>query len=72
MRLGHTWVIEDVQLENDDNAAVQTEATSDPICSSAGCTQYQHKKTPLGYPVDYFVPNFGPDPENAATMNSMG
>lgn len=33
----------------------------DPICSSAGCTEYkfEHKKPP--YPVDYFVPNFGQD-----------
>jgi hypothetical protein len=44
---------------------------SDPICSSAGCTQYAHKKTPLGYDIDYPVPNFGPDPDNAATMRSI-
>lgn len=44
---------------------------SDPICSSAGCTQYKHKKTPLGYDLDYFVPNFGPDPENKWTLDSI-
>merc|ERR1719213_1502206 len=49
--LGHTWDIENVQLD------------SDPICSSAGCTQYAHKKTPLGYPIDYPVPYHGPDPD---------
>lgn len=34
---------------------------SDPICSSAGCTQYSHKKKKLGYDINYFVPNFGED-----------
>ena len=37
------------------------QAHSDPICSSAGCTQYKHKKTPLGYPINYPVPNNGVD-----------
>ena len=36
---------------------------SDPICSSAGCTQYKHKKKPRGYDIDYPVPNFGVDHE---------
>lgn len=44
---------------------VQTESElntkDDPICSSAGCTQYLHKTTPLGYPIDYAVPHFGRD-----------
>ena len=71
-KLGHTWVIEDVQLENDDdNAAVQTESTSDPICSSAGCTQYPHKKAALGYPIDYFVPHFGQDVDAYESMDSI-
>jgi hypothetical protein len=34
---------------------------SDPICSSAGCTQYKHKKKPRGYDIDYPVPDFGVD-----------
>ena len=34
---------------------------SDPICSSAGCTQYKHKKKARGYDINYFVPNFGVD-----------
>jgi len=61
----HKWVIED--------QALQTEAdiASDPICSSAGCTQFKHKKTPLGYPIDYPVPSFGADPEIAAASNSL-
>ena len=40
---------------------VQTQIESDPICSSAGCTQYKHKKKSLGYKIDYGVPNFGRD-----------
>lgn len=46
--LGRTMEVADVQLE------------SDPICSSAGCTQYEHPKLET-HPMDYFVPNFGPD-----------
>jgi hypothetical protein len=34
---------------------------SDPICSSAGCTQYPHPSKDRGYKIDYFVPNFGAD-----------
>jgi len=34
---------------------------SDPICSSAGCTQYKHKKKELGYKINYPVPSFGAD-----------
>ena len=59
-RLKHKWVIEDVQLE------------SDPICSSAGCTQYKHKKTPLGYDINYPVPDFGKDPDMESVANSIG
>jgi len=55
--LGHKWVIDDVQLDAD------VKLESDPICSSAGCTQYKHKKKALGYDIDYFVPNFGRDHE---------
>jgi hypothetical protein len=34
---------------------------SDPICSSAGCVQFLHKKKDLGYKINYPVPNFGAD-----------
>ena len=44
-----------VQLEADVNLE------SDPICNSAGCTQYLHANKKLPYPVDYPVPNFGQD-----------
>jgi len=39
----------------------QVQEGSDPICSSAGCTQYKHKKKERGYKIDYPVPNFGRD-----------
>lgn len=45
---------------------LQTE--SDPICSSAGCTQYKHPEPPKGPPMDYPVPDFGVDHE---IINSM-
>ena len=51
---------------------VQTETTSDPICNSAGCSQYLHSWVPpLGYDVDYHVPSFGPDPDMVGTMKSI-
>ena len=36
---------------------------SDPICNSAGCTQYLHPKPANGtdWPKNYAVPNFGAD-----------
>lgn len=54
---GHEWNL--VQLN------------SDPICSSAGCNQYKQKKQPLGYDLDYFVPNFGPDQDVINTAKSV-
>ena len=59
--LGHKWVIQDVQLDSDIKVDSEAEAKSDPICSSAGCTQYKHKQKGLGYKINYFVPNFGAD-----------
>jgi len=38
---------------------------SDPICSTAGCTQYTHPSQKAPYPIDYVVPNFGVDSEIA-------
>lgn len=37
------------------------ESGSDPICSSAGCTQYKHAGRGLGYKINYPVANFGKD-----------
>jgi hypothetical protein len=35
---------------------------SDPICSSAGCSQYKHPDSKAAtWPMDYGVPNFGMD-----------
>ena len=72
-RLGHQWVIEDVQLPDEDPVSlfVQTAVESDPICGSGGCNQYMHKKTPLGYPINYPVPNFGVDTDVLATARSI-
>jgi len=44
---------------------------SDPICSSAGCTQYKHKKKALGYDINYFVPHFGADTEINESKESL-
>jgi len=41
--------------------AAKLTMTSDPICSSAGCTQYEHPKEDDGIKRDYFVPDFGKD-----------
>lgn len=45
---------------NWDLANVQLQSESDPICSSAGCTQYKHPAAET-HPMDYFVPDFGQD-----------
>jgi hypothetical protein len=45
---------------------------SDPVCSSAGCTQYKHKKTKRGYDINYPVANNGVDQDmmdNEASLN---
>jgi len=46
------------------------QVNSDPICSSAGCTQYEHPKAPDGPPMDYPVPNFGQDHEIATSLEN--
>ena len=33
--------------------------------------QYKHKKTPLGYPINYPVPNFGVDADVLTTARSI-
>ena len=63
-KLKHKWVIQDLQTENEINLE------SDPICSSAGCDQYKHKKPKLGYPINYPVPNNGVDPDMITTLES--
>jgi hypothetical protein len=44
---------------------------SDPICSSAGCTQYKHKTKGLGYKINYPVPNFGADSDIIESKASL-
>ena len=43
---------------------------SDPICNSAGCTQYLHPKVD-DFKKNYFVPNFGRDHEINQNFNSL-
>jgi len=52
---------------------LQLDTLSDPICSSAGCFQYNHpdKSESSKIPRDYFVSNFGKDPDMSGTMNSL-
>jgi len=47
--------------DEEDKAASLVQLQSDPICSSAGCTQYKQPEGPPQHPMDYFVPNFGMD-----------
>ena len=68
--LGHHWALA-VQLNSELGSDLNLE--SDPICSSAGCTQYKHKKKELGYKINYSVPNFGVDNdinENFASLKT--
>ena len=44
---------------------------SDPICNSAGCTQYLHPGNKLPYKINYFVPNFGQDTEINQNKDSL-
>ena len=44
---------------------------SDPICNSAGCTQYLHPGKELGYKINYPVPNFGQDHEIVQNKDSL-
>ena len=43
---------------------------SDPICNSAGCTQYLHPKVE-DFKKNYFVPNFGRDHDINVNFNSL-
>ena len=49
---------------------LDAETESDPICSSAGCDQYEHPKL-KGYPMDYPVPSFGADPEITSVHSAL-
>jgi hypothetical protein len=49
----------------------QSSSQSDPICSSAGCTQYKHPDPPAGHPMDYPVPDFGVDHDIVSGFQSL-
>ena len=72
-QLSHVWKA--VQLESAEKSDIMIE--SDPICSTAGCTQYGHPAAkdsttePPPAAVDYPVPNFGKDPDMVSTLNSI-
>jgi hypothetical protein len=53
------------------NLQLDAELESDPICNSAGCTQYKHKRKERGYKIDYFVPNFGEDRDISDSKKSL-
>jgi hypothetical protein len=62
--LGHSW---DIKLPE---SLVQLR--SDPINDSTGdFSEYPLPKSPLGYKIDYFVPNFGVDPEVSNVAASL-
>lgn len=50
---------------------LDSELESDPICSSAGCDYKSEKPKALGYPINYFVPNFGRDRDVKQTDASL-
>lgn len=52
-------------------SGVDVHLESDPICSSAGCDQYKHKKKERGYKINYPVPNFGRDTDMIDTDASL-
>jgi len=58
-------------IETEAKAEAEAQATSDPICSSVGCTQFKHKRSAMGYPMNYFVPNFGVDYDIRDTQESI-
>jgi len=74
--LNHVWNVSDeahVQLGEDTASNESIMLESDPICSTAGCTQYNHpnKSESALIPRDYFVPSFGKDSDMSGTMNSL-
>tara|TARA_B110000285_G_scaffold221619_1_gene274821 strand:+ start:151 stop:537 length:387 start_codon:yes stop_codon:yes gene_type:complete len=56
-----------LKMESFMQSGVDIQMESDPICSSAGCSQYKQPEGPPQHPMDYFVPNFGMDKDIIAT-----
>merc|ERR1711934_551794 len=45
---------------------------SDPICNSAGCTQYKHPDSKEAkYDMNYFVPHFGMDRDIQGSLENL-
>jgi len=53
------------------NVQIESTVESDPICSSAGCTQYKLPDDGSKWPMDYFVPNFGVDHDIKASHEDL-
>ena len=53
-------------------AASAIRISSDPICNSAGCTQYKHPDSKeASYPMDYGVPHFGMDRDIQGSLENL-
>ena len=52
-------------------SAADIHLESDPICNSAGCTQYKHKKKDPGYDMDYPVVDNGVDRDIVANHEDL-
>jgi hypothetical protein len=51
---------------------LDSELKSDPICSSAGCTQYLHPESKaVSWPMNYGVPNFGMDRDISGAFENL-
>lgn len=50
---------------------IMIDMQSDPICSSAGCTQYKQPEGKPDHPMDYFVPDFGVDHDIIASHSDL-
>jgi hypothetical protein len=53
------------------NVQLESSVESDPICSSAGCTQYKLPDDGAHWPMDYPVPNFGVDHDIKASHEDL-
>jgi hypothetical protein len=50
---------------------MESQLGDDPICSSAGCSQYKHPKQKDDHKIDYFVPSYGKDHDRIHTDDSL-
>ena len=50
---------------------MESQLGDDPICSSAGCSQYKHPKQKDDHKIDYFVPSYGKDHDRIHTDASL-